>query len=276
MKRILASALLLAVLAPVHSAEADVMHEFGYQLKDVKKYGAFTVVFKLRIYDTSGAVPPPLRSGFLRLPRGAALRRDFLKGRFVCDVKKLDETKDPRVCKHAEIGRGTVLVDARPLLTEGVPANIFLFLARATEKRAVASIAILGLPDLNAQVVRDNPWIQPYQVVLRANIYNEPTSDGRFGYKLVLPTGPIRGVEVSVAEVNVTLPGLTLTKRRQACVRRRAGRCTRRRAEVKKLYWFTIPRCPSSNAYPFEAVFTHADNPPLTHEISIPCPPQFG
>jgi hypothetical protein len=251
--------------------EADVMQEFSYQLKDVKAYGAFTVVFKLRVYDTTGAVPPPLKAAFLRLPAGAKIRRDFLKDRFLCNVKKLNDTKDPRVCKNAEIGRGTVLVDARPLITEAIPAKIFLFLARATEKRAVASIAILGVPDVSAPVVRDNPFIQDYKVVLNANFFSEPTSDGRFGYKLVLPTGPIRGIEISVAQVDVTLPGLTLTSRYRKCVRRRAGHCVRTRAKKKTLYWFTIPRCPSTATYPFQGVFTYAGIPTMTRDVEIPC-----
>lgn len=265
------SVLLLSVLAPAGVSDAEVAQEFSYQLKDVKAHGAFTVMFRLRVYDTSGAVVPPLRSAFLRLPKGATIRREFLQKRFLCNVKKLNETKDPRVCKSAEIGRGTVLVDARPLITEAIPAKIFLFLARETDKKAVASIAILGVPDISAPVVRDNPFIQPYKVVLSANFYNEPTPDGRFGYKLVLPTGPVRGIEISVAEVQLTLPGLTMTKRRQSCVRRKAGRCTRRRVETKKLYWFTVPRCPSSSAYPFEGVFTYAGIPTITRDVSIPC-----
>jgi hypothetical protein len=246
------------------------VQEFGYQLKDVKAYGAFTVIFRLRVYDTTGAVPPPLRSAFLRLPTGANIRQDFFKKRFLCNVKKLNDTKDPRVCRNAEIGRGTVLVDARPLITEAIPAKIFLFFARGTEKKAVASIAILGVPDLSAPVVRDNPFIQNYKVVLSANFFSEPT-DGRFGYKLVLPTGPTRGIEISVAEVDVTVPGLTLTKRYQKCARRKAGRCVRTRVETEKRYWFTIPRCPASATYPFQAVFTYTGLPTMTRDVEIPC-----
>jgi hypothetical protein len=270
LKRVLISALLLGVIAQAQAADAEIVQEFGYKLRDVKSYGGFTVDFRLHAYDTTGAVLPPLRSAFLRLPKGATIRREFLKDRFLCNVKKLTATKDPSVCRNAEIGRGTVLVDARPLLTEGVPAKIYLFLARGTERKAVASIVILGLPDMDAPVVRDNSFLWEYKDVRSANIYNAPTPDRRFGYKLVLPTGPIRGVEVSLAEVDVSVPGLTLSKRRRVCTRKRAGHCTRRRVETKKLYWFTIPRCPSGG-YPFQGVFTYEGMPPATHDVSVSC-----
>jgi hypothetical protein len=272
LKRIVvAAALLMIVCAPV--ARAEVVQEFNYQLKDLKPYGGFTVVFSFRGYDTTGAAPPPLTSAFLRLPAGAKIRREFLTKRFLCDVKKLNQTKDPKTCRNAEVGRGRVLVDTRPFTTETIPAKIYLFLAaKGTERTAVASIAILAIPDESAPIVRNNPFIREAKVVLRANFFNDPTPDGLFGYKLVLPTGPIRGVNISVAEVNVTVPGLTLTKRQRTCVKRIKGRCAKSRVKTRKLYWFVVPKCPPSGKFAFQAVFGYAALPTATRMIELSCP----
>jgi hypothetical protein len=267
---VVAAALLVVAYAPV--ARAEVVQEFNYQLKDIKPYGAFTVVFDFRSYDTTGAAPPPLTSGFLRFPAGAKIRREFLTQRFLCDVKKLDQTKDPKTCRNAEVGRGRVVVDTRPFTTETIPAKIYLFLAKGTEPKAVASIAILGIPDDSAPIVRNNPFIRETKVVLRANFFNDPTADGLFGYKLVLPTGPIRGINISVAELNVTVPGLTFTKRQRMCTRRNSGRCVRTKLKTTKLYWFVVPKCPPSGKYSFQAVFGYAALPTATRTVELSCP----
>jgi hypothetical protein len=253
-------------------AHAEVVQEFNYQLKDIKPYGAFTVVFNLRSYDTTGAAPPLLTSAFLRLPAGAKIRREFLTRRFFCDVKRLNTTKDPKTCKNAELGRGRVLVDTRPFTTEGIPAKIYLFLARGTHRAAVASIAILGIPDESASIVRNNPFIRDTKIVLRAELLNDPTPDGLYGYKLVLPTGPISGINVSIAEVHVTLPGLTLTKKERKCIRKSRNRCVERRVRTKRVYWFVVPSCPSSGSFSFQAVSAYAGLPVITRNVELSCP----
>ena len=57
--------------------------------------------------------------------------------------------------------------------------------------------------------------------VIDANFYSEKTPDGLFDYKLVLPTGPINGIRISVAEVKVTTTGLTYTKKTKKCTKKR-------------------------------------------------------
>jgi hypothetical protein len=267
---LIVAGLLAAICA---TAQAEVVQEFNYQLKDVKPYGGFTVVFGLRSYDTTGAPPPPLTTAVLRLPAGAKIRREFLNNkRFMCDVRKLNETKDPKTCRNAEIGRGRVLVDARPVVSETIPAKIYLFLAPGAVRGAVASIAILGIPDDSAPIVRDNLFIRETKVVVQANFFDDPSPDGLFGYKLVLPTGPIRGVNISIAEVNVTVSGLTLTKRQRKCAKRSHGRCAKRKLVTKKLFWVAVPKCPRSGKFTFQAVFGYAALPTTARTIELSCP----
>jgi hypothetical protein len=264
---------IVVMVLPAPAARGEVVQEFNYQLKDVKPYGAFTVVFGMRSYDTTGIAPPVLTSAVLRLPPGARIRREFLTKRFFCDVKRLKQTKDPGTCRNAEIGRGEVLVDARPLINELIPAKIFLFLAKGSERNSIASIAILGVPDESAPIVRDNLFIRDTKVVLQASFFNESTPDGK-AYKLVLPTGPISGINISVAELRVTIPGLTTKVRERRCVKRVGGKC-RLGVRIKKIYWFVVPECPPSGSFTFAATFGYAGLPVITKEVELSCS-RFG
>ena len=45
-----------------------------------------------------------------------------------------------------------------------------------------------------------------------ANFLNDPTQDGRYGYKVLLPTGRINGLNISIAEASGTVPGITIPR----------------------------------------------------------------
>jgi len=311
LKKILLSAALLALVVPLAVAQADVVQTFDFQLKDIKPDGRFTVVFSSRSYDTTGAQPPLLTSNYIRLPAGAKLNKAFLNKRYYCDSAKLLSTlqafpntrvvfskrlenlgatiKDlksrhvdakslanAKVCKRAETGRGTVLVDARPLLDEPVPAKIFLYFGKATAPGGVASFRIIGVPDESSAVVRSNPTVMNTRVAVDpSNFINDPTSDGLYGYKLVLPAGPIGGLRISVAEVHVTNTGLTLTKKKKTCLKKKKGKCVKRKVKKTIVFWFNRPPCPSSGKYSFQSYYGYENGTSATKSIQIPCP-NFG
>ncbi len=102
-----------------------------------------------------------------------------------------------------------MLVDARPFAERPIPADLEMFWTKPAPG-AVASFAIIGIPDERAPVVRDNPTVRETDPVVNVNFFNEPTPDGLYDYKVVLPTGPVNGISISVAEVKVTVTGLTL------------------------------------------------------------------
>ena len=110
----------------------------------------------------------------------------------------------------------------------------------------MAAFAIVGIPDERVPVVRDNPTVRETVPTVNANFYSEPTPDGLYDYKLVLPTGPINGIRISVAEVKVTITGLTLTKKTKKCTKKRRGKCVKRKTTTKRTFWFTEPPCPPS------------------------------
>jgi hypothetical protein len=311
LKRILLAAAALAVLAiPVSIANAAVSQEFSFQLKDVKPDGRFTVVFTSRTFDTTGGIPPVLRENYLRLPAGAKIPRDFLKKKYYCDGNKLLSTlqanpqnnvffykrvenlgslvktlkksrlasdrkalKNVETCKKVLIGKGDVQVDARPLINDLIPAKIYLFFGKGTVKGGVASFSILGVPDENAPVVRNNATVRNTRVVVAANFFNDPTPDGKYGYRLQLPAGPIGGINISIAEVHVVTKGLTITKKKTTCKRRRKGRCVKRKVKKTNLFWFTQPDCPASGKLSFASFYGYDDpQPDITKTIDLSCP----
>ena len=297
MKRIVAAlAVLVSLGALAGVAQGVVVQEFSFQVKDIRTWGGYTVVFSSRSYDPSGGIPAELDQNYLRLPKGATVPKVFRSKKYYCEAKKLvdkvrlekgsgrftpylekllkGKKRQPRsaknlveVCRFARIGKGRVLVDARPFEERPIPADLQTFWTKPAPG-AVAAFAIVGIPDETFPVVRDNPTVRETVPTINANFYSEPTANGLYDYKLVLPTGPINGIRISVAEVKVTTTGITHTKTR--CTRKRRGKCVKRKA--KRTFWFTEPPCPPSGQLSFEAFYGYKTEPDQLKTVSIPCP----
>jgi hypothetical protein len=240
----------------------------------VKSGGRFTVAYTSRNYDTTGEVPTSPNQFHLRLPAGAKLRKQFLTKRVFCNTKKLDRTRDPKTCRRSQVGTGRVQVDARPFITEPIPADLWLFLAKGTTRRAVASLAILGKQDQSAPVVRDIPIVRDFRApIVFMNFLDEPTPDGKYGYKLVFGSSPTGGgASFSIAETKVVNTGFSLRTRKQRCLVRRVKKCVKTRVRRQKLFWFTPPACPPSGKVSFEAFFGYEKLPDITKVTEISCP----
>src|SRR6185436_14765992 len=78
----------LALTAPA-VVQAEPINRFNFQVTNIKPGGRFTLLFHAQSFDTTGGVPPSPTANYLRLPKGATLRREFLTGRFFCDGPKL-------------------------------------------------------------------------------------------------------------------------------------------------------------------------------------------
>lgn len=300
MKRLVAAAATLAILGATAVAQGVVVQEFSFQIKDIKSWGGYTVVFNSRSYEPSGGIPDELKQNYLRLPAGATVPKLFRNKRFYCEAKKLvDQVRMDKgsgrftpylnnllkgrktiptnnknlikVCRFARIGTGRVLVDARPFEERPIPADLMMFWTKPAPG-AVAAFAIVGIPDETVPVVKENPTVRETVPVINANFYSEKTPDGLFDYKLVLPTGPINGIRISVAEVKVTTTGLTYTKKTKKCVRKRGKRCVKRRTKTKRTFWFTEPPCPASGKLTFEAFYGYDTAPDELRRSEIPCP----
>jgi hypothetical protein len=304
-KRLAAALAVLASLSAVAVAQGEVVQTFSYRITDVKPWGGYTVIFSSSSYDLQGAIPAELNEYFQRLPKGAKVPRVLRSKRYYCDaqvlVNRIRATKgstrftpfldrllrgrktQPKssrdlyeVCRYAQIGTGRVTVDARPFEERPIPADLRMFWTKPA-RGAVAAFAIVGIPDERAPVVRENTTVRETVPTLVANFYDEPTADGLYGYKLVLPAGPINGIRVSVERVDVTVTGLTHVKRTRRCTRKRRGRCVKRKTTVTRTFWFTQPACPPSGNLSFQAFFGYKD-PAVADQLKtypLACPPDF-
>lgn len=300
MKRLVAAVATLAVLVAAAIAQGVVVQEFSFQVKDIRSWGGYTVVFNSRSYEPNGGIPDELKENYLRLPAGATVPKVFRNKRFYCQTKKLVDrvrmdkgsgrftpfinnllkgrktipknNKDLiKTCRYARIGTGRVLVDARPFEERPIPADLMMFWAKPAPG-AVAAFEIVGIPDERVPVVQENPTVRETVPVVAVNIFSEKTPDGLYDYKLVLPTGPINGIRISVAEVKVTTTGLTYTKRTKKCTKKRKGRCVKHKTTTKRTFWFTQPPCPPSGKLSFEAFYGYDTAPDQIKRSDIPCP----
>lgn len=301
--------LVVAVLATgVVSAHAEPVQQFTFQVAQARVDAPASFHMKMRVFDTTGAVPPTLEQSYVRLPRGVDVRREFLDGRWFCDGPALRDALDrhpsatpftrrianlrpfirelarggrrdrgalanARTCERARLGGGTGLIDARNVVrvfTEPIPVRFTAFLSRGERPGATAGFAILGAAAEDAPIARRYPALAGVHAALDVSFMPDPTPDGLYGYKVLLPTGPINGFAVSVAEVDATVRSLLLPK--GSCRRRGAGgRCTARRRTA--LSSFVVPACPPSGSLSAELFSAWAPpTPSLTTTLQLPCP----
>jgi hypothetical protein len=282
------------------------VQEFSIEARDIKPDGRFTVVYTSRTYDTSGGIPPALRENYLRLPIGAVIRKEFLKKKYYCDasrllkdlqaapeqnvrfarrVDKLASTikrirsrlgrkalRNAETCGRSRLGEGTAKLDARPVFDELIPGVFYMFLGKGTQPGAVASIQIIGMPDEDSAVGKKLPiTARQTRVPFVLNMFNEPTG-GKYGYKIVLPTGPIAGLNISIAEVRAVVPGITLKKNKVTCTKRKRGRCARKKVKKANVFWITAPTCPSGKLS-FLGFYGYDDPiPDITKTVETSCP----
>lgn len=305
MMRLALSALLLAALALTPAAQAEPVQQFSIGLTDIKPAGRFTVVFRANSFDTTGAPPPLVTENTVRMAKGLTIRKEFRSKDYWCNAEKValaliapdpgkryterlanlaatlkrTRTKlrpglDPfvKTCIRSQIGRGTVLADARPAFADPAPANIFLYLAKPKAKGAIAAIGVLVVLAEDSPFYKNNPFLQSLRLVFTVNIFEDPTPDGRFGYRLQLPGGGTGGVRVSLAELEVKTPGVGQDLKTVTCLQKRKRRCVKRKVTSKQLFWLTQPACPATGQLPFEAFYKYETGLTTTLGTQLPCP----
>lgn len=304
MKRILVSALLLTFLSPAALAHAAPVQEFNVQLKDVKPDGRYTIVFTANSFDTSGEPPPLLTSNTVRFAAGVNIKKEFLAREYQCDVSKLRDAllsaSEPgyffkrldnlpatyrrvrdlitpqarrvvETCIRSQMATGSVVVDARTLgLGDPLPAKLYLYLSKPQAKGAFASFGIFAVLDEAAPAIKALGSLGTLKLVFATDLYNEPSADGVFGYKMVLPTGS--GLRISVAELKVTAPGITRTTVKKTCRTKRKGRCVKSTSRTTRQFWLTQPTCPANGQVTFRSDYGYETGLATEKTIQVPCP----
>jgi hypothetical protein len=305
---VLAATVGVAAAVGATTAHAEPVQQFSLQLR-AERSGQLAFRLRIRSFDTTGAVPPGPTEAFVRFPAGADIHDAFRGPRWQCDGPALrlaldtrpsptqfaDRIKDlrpfirslargrsrsdraalanARACERSRIGSGTGLIDARnvtPVLADPIPVRYTAFLSRPRSRGAVAAATVLGSADEGAPIVRRYPVVAGVHVAVVQDIFDDPTPDGRYGLKMLLPTGPIAGFDVSLAEIDVRVRGLKLA--RGSCVATsRRGRCTRR--QPRDVYSFVLPACPPDGRLSAQMFSGFAPPlPSLTSTFELPCP----
>jgi hypothetical protein len=292
-RRLVLPALLLAVLSLAAVAQAEVVQEFGFEIKDVKTDGRYTLVFKSSSFDSSGGIPDALTQDYIRFPEGAVVRRQFISSKYYCDLKKLVDmlrTAHPNAphfndllnqtlrgkrvppkrsndlvatCRFAHVGGGTVTVDARPFIDQTFPGLFEMFWAKP-RNGAVGTFAIVGSADDRDPFVAGNATLRNTYPLLNVDLVNDPTPDGVYGYKIFLPVPPIAGINLSFPKIQATTTGLALTKKSSKCRKKKSRKCT--------LFWLTRPTCPPNGLLTFQAFYAYVNSPSQTKTIELHCP----
>lgn len=289
-RRLLGGATLLAILAlAAPAALAEPVQQFSIQLKDLTADGRYTVVYTSNAFDSSGEAPPALEEASLRLAKGMTIRPEFRKPDRLCDTAKLAgylfqnpakggtyaQTLDgfpgnaPRIekkvsktaratvatCRKAFLGRGTTTVDGRPRYPAPIPAKFSLFLTKPTAKGALAGIGVLSHYDKTSPIAVNELRYTVLQPIFTLNVFNDPSADGLYGYRVKLLTERTSGFRFSVAELRVESKGLVGPGSKGA-----------------KTFWATPPACPASGQVPFKAEFKYVGGQAQSLAIKVPCP----
>jgi hypothetical protein len=301
----------LALAAPA-VAQAEPVSQFSFQVTNIKSGGRFTLLFHAQTFDTTGGVPPAPTANYLRIPKGATLRRQFLTGRYFCNgpklrtdidtmdfsgvpftkriqnlkpfIRTLQHTKggaarraaaNALTCNRAKIGGGTGAVDARnvsPKLDRLINVTFVIFLSRPSEPGAVAGFTVLGAADEDQEIVKR----RTFEVLtgVHAALSANFVNDPT-------PDG-VYGYRLDLprGEVNgfrVSIAELNVTTSGLSLLK---GTClkTNRKGrcvarQKRTIFWFTIPPCPPSGLFSFQEFFGY-DDPALnsTRTIQLACP----
>jgi hypothetical protein len=256
----------MAFAGPAPAAQAALVGEFDAAIRNVRAWGAYTVIASARVYDTTGAPAPRLASATVHFPRGASLRSAFLSSRYWCDGARLKIDPNPALCRNAEFASGSMLLDARPAIDEPIPASVWLFLDRGGERGSRAGIVILVTAN-----ERSPAWNYD---VLHGYLIREPRSAKRFGYRLELPTTLqplLPQVTLSLISMNLRIPGLTRVRHVKVCLRRARGRCARRGRRTRRTFWLKVPSCPRGRKVAFGADYSFLGANPISKQREVGC-----
>ncbi|HEX5146252.1 MAG TPA: hypothetical protein VFV85_04460 [Conexibacter sp.] len=301
----------LALTAPA-VAQAEPVNNFSFQVTNIKSGGRFTLVFRAQTFDTTGLVPPTPTANYLRIPKGATIRRQFLNKRYFCNgpelrtdidtmdfsgtpftkrilnlkpfIRTLQRTKGAHArkalanalaCDRGRIGGGTGKVDARdvsPKLDRLINITFALFLSRPSEKGAVAGFSAIGAADENQEIVKR----RTFEVLtgVHAALAANFVNDPT-------PDG-LYGYRLDLprGDVNgfrVSIAELNVTTNGLSLVK---GTCLKQNArgrctsrQRRTIFWFSTPPCPRSGLLDIQEFFGYDDTSlNTTNTIQLACP----
>jgi hypothetical protein len=290
----------LALGAPA-VAQAEPVQQFSFQVKDIKSGGRFTLIFNARTFDTTGNPPPAPLQNYLRLPAGAALRREFLNRRFFCDGPALRTAID--MYDFSGVPFTKRVMDLKPFIRTLQRRGRSAAAKRALANAITCDRARVGSGTVRVDARESFPTITDVIRGTFATFFSGPTEPGAIAGFTVLGAADedqpivrrrsfevITGVHVAInanffndptpdglygyrldlppGEVNgfkVSLAEINATTSGLSLLR---GECLKRSARgrcVKRqrrtVFWFNTPRCPPSGSLSIQEFFSYP--PPL-------------
>lgn len=208
--------------------------------------------------------------------RIANLKATLARARKIRDIDgpilKPKQVKNIETCIAGELGRGSVLVDVRSMFDDLIPVRIFVYVAKKTDPNAEVAFSVAAIPDAKAQVVIDNPIIGTVRADFTINIFREPTADGLHSYRIDFPTGRYSGIRISLAELKVSMKGITDVKTTTKCTKKARGKCVKKKVTKKETFWLTRPKCPASELLNFLVHYEYEGGLMGEKTAAIPCP----
>jgi hypothetical protein len=301
----------LALAAPA-VAMAEPVSQFSFQVTNIRPGGRFTLLFHAQLFDTTGGVPPAPTTNYLRLPKGATLRREFLNRRFYCDGPKLRTDIDTmdfsgtpftkrvqnlkpfmrmlarqrgrasrralanaQTCNRARIGGGTVEVDARGFsekLDQLIRGTFVVFFSRGTRPGAVAGFTVLGAADEDQEIVKRRTFEVLTGVHVALNA-NFVNDPTPDGLYGYRLDLPHGDINgIKVSLARVDVTTNGLTLKKGECLKRNARGTCVKRLR-RTLFWFTIPPCPPSGQFSFEQFYAYdPPTPSISKTVQVTCP----
>ena len=301
----------LALAAPAVAMAAPVT-QFSFQVTNIRPGGRFTLLFHAQLFDTTGGVPPAPTTNYLRLPKGATLRKEFLNRRFYCDGPKLRTDidtmdfsgvpftkrvqnlkpfmrmlarqrgraarralKNAQTCDRARIGGGTVKVDARGFsekLDELIRGTFVVFFSRPTRPGAVAGFTVLGAADEDQEIVKRRTFEVLTGVHVALNANFVNDPTPDGLYGYRLDLPHGNINGIEVSIAELNATTNGLTIKKGECLKRNARGTCVKRAR-RTLFWFTIPPCPPSGQFSFEQFYAYATPvQSISKTVQVTCP----
>lgn len=275
MKKLIAAAVAATMVLPAAPAYAELVQEYSVGIKDFNpNNGAYTMRVNSYTYNSDGSLANAVTKTDFYFPYGVKMRKQFLKAPYLCSEKMLtDKGKDPKACKL--LGSGRVSVDLRGIpflayIPVAIPADVYMYLAKSEDKNAVAAMLLLGVPDINNEYVKKEEIIASTKPIFAANLYNERSADGKYGYRMSFSVDPVAGFRISVPEIRTTVKGFTMTKKAKKCAKGKGKSCANNKKR-KSVFWTTPPACIDGKIN-FKASYEYDGLPPQEKAVDLPCP----
>lgn len=286
----------LALAAPA-VAQAEPVSQFSFQVKDIKPGGRYTLLFNARTFDTTGGVPPTPTEYFLRIPKGATLRKEFLTRRFFCDGPALRTAIDTMDFSGTPFTRR--ILNLKPFI-----ADLKRHARSARAKRALANAQACDRGRIGGGTARVDarnisPKLDRLIDVTFATFFSAPTVPGAVAAFAVLGAADedqeivkrrtfevLTGVHAALSanfvndptpdglygyrldlprgEVNGFQVSIAELNATTTGLTLRRGECLRRNAsgrclkrQRRTLFWFTTPPCPPSGVLSIQQSYTY-------------------